>query len=85
MTKKAEVKQKKANKTKVEQDTVSNFDLVAQGKCPHDGARVGDEVAGRKVGITRVCYKCKHVWYLNRQIHTCVCRTCQKTKGGKVK
>jgi len=71
---------KKAMKTKVEQKKVSNFDLVAQGKCPHDGAKLGDEVVGKKVGVTRVCSKCKHVWYLNRQIHTCACRTCVTSK-----
>ena len=70
MTKKAKEKQKK----------VSNFDLVARGKCPHDDAKLGDEVVGRKIGITRVCSKCKHVWYLNRQIHTCACRTCVASK-----
>lgn len=78
-----ETREKKARKTAVEQNTVSNFDLVAQGKCPHDKSKLGDEVDGRKVGITRVCSKCKHVWYLNRKIHTCACRTCQKAKGGK--
>jgi len=86
MTKKT---QKKVKKTVVERKNVSNFDLVARGKCPHDNAKLGDEIVGRKVGITRVCSKCKHVWYLNRKIHTCACRTCvakkQKAKGGKVK
>lgn len=74
MTKMTKTKQKKVEKTK------SNFDLVAQGNCPHDNAKLGDEVAGRKVGITRTCKKCKHVWYLNRQIHTCACRTCVSDK-----
>jgi len=67
-------------KTKVEQKKVSNFDLVAQGKCPHDNAKLGDEIAGKKVGVTRVCSKCEHVWYLNRKIHTCACRTCVTSK-----
>jgi hypothetical protein len=87
MTKKTRTKQKKVeasqktdSKTKVEQKNASNFNLVAQGKCPHDNAKLGDEVAGKKIGITRVCSKCKHVWYLNRKIHTCACRTCQKGK-----
>jgi len=65
--------------------TKSNFDLAAQGKCPHDNAGLGDEIAGGKVGVTRTCKKCHHKWYLNRKIHTCACRTCQKTKGGKAR
>jgi len=72
-------------KTKVQQKKVSKFDLVAQGKCPHDKSKLGDEIAGKKVGVTRICSKCGHVWYLNRKIHTCAYRTCQKAKGGKVK
>ena len=80
MTEKTKTKQKKVKKTAVEPNAVSNFDLVAQGKCPHDKSKLGDEVAGSKVGVTRVCSKCKHVWYLNRKIHTCACRTCQKAK-----
>jgi len=75
-----ETKQKKANETKVEQNTVSNFDLVAQGKCPHDNTKLGDEVAGMGEGVTRTCTKCHHVWYLNHKIRTCACRTCQKAK-----
>jgi len=67
-------------KTKVEQKKVSNFDLVAQGKCPHDGAKFGDEVAGKGDGVTRTCTKYGHVWYLNRKIHTCACRTCVANK-----
>lgn len=68
------------------QGKVSNFDLVAQGVCPHDKASLGDEVAGKGVGITRTCSKCGHVWYFNRKIKTCACRTCvadkQKSKKG---
>jgi hypothetical protein len=85
MTKKTKTEQSKVNKTKTEQEKVSNFDLVARGECPHDSASLGDEIAGSKIGVTRVCSKCKHVWYLNRQICTCACRTCQKAKGGKAK
>jgi hypothetical protein len=59
---------------------VSNFDLVAQGKCPHDEAKLGDEVACKGEGITRTCTKCQHVWYLNSKIHTCACRTCVTSK-----
>ena len=55
MTKETKTKQKKGEKAK------SNFDSVAQGKCPHDNAKLRDEVVGRKVGVTRVCSKCKHV------------------------
>jgi hypothetical protein len=72
--------QKKVNKTAVERRKVSNFDLVAQGKCPHDKSKLGDEVAGKGEGITRTCKKCHHVWYLNHKVHTCACRTCQKAK-----
>lgn len=63
----------------------SNFELVASGKCPHDGANLGDEVAGKKVGITRTCTNCGHAWYLNHKIRTCKCATCSaiKRKGGR--
>jgi len=48
--------------TKKKQKKVSNFDLVAQGKCPHDNASLRDEAASKKAGVTRVCSKCGHVW-----------------------
>jgi hypothetical protein len=54
----------------------SNFDLVAAGVCPHDNARLGDEIRGSGVGVTRVCESCGHKWYLNRKIRTCKCLTC---------
>ena len=76
-------------KTKTKTDTTkktSNFELVASGKCPHDNASLGDEVAGKGVGITRTCSSCGHRWYLNKKIHTCKCQTCsadkQKSKKG---
>jgi len=62
------------------QKKVSNFDLVAQGVCPHDNAILGDEVAGKKVGVYRTCSQCGHKWYLNRQIRTCKCLTCAHDK-----
>ena len=77
MTKKT---QKKVNKKEVERKNASNFDLVAQGKCPHDNSKLGDEVGGRGDRITRTCRKCQHVWYLNRNIRTYACQTCQKAK-----
>ena len=72
-------------KTKTKQKKVSNFDLAEQSKYPHDNASLGDEVACKDEGITRTCTNCQHVWYLNREIHTCACRTCQKAKRGKIK
>jgi hypothetical protein len=70
-----------AKETKVK----SNFDLVARGKCPHDNASLGDEVAGRKVGITRVCSKCKHVWYLIVRYILAHVEPVRKLRGGKAK
>ena len=58
----------------------SNFDQVAGGVCPHDSAKLGDEIAGKGVGITRVCTKCGHIWYLNKRIRTCKCQTCSASK-----
>jgi hypothetical protein len=72
---------KKTN-TKLQPSTKkrSNFDQVAGGVCPHDGAKLADEVAGKGVGVTRVCTKCRHTWYLNRKIKTCKCQTCSASK-----
>jgi hypothetical protein len=65
----------------------SNFDQVAAGVCPHDNARLGDEIAGKGVGVTRECSECHHIWYLNKKIRTCKCLTCSanKRKVGEVK
>jgi len=49
---------------KIEKRT--NFDLVAVGVCPHDDDKLGDETRGRGVGVTRVCEKCGHTWYINK-------------------
>jgi len=59
---------------KIEKRT--NFDLVAVGVCPHDDDKLGDETRGRGVGVTRVCEKCGHTWYINKKIRTCKCLTC---------
>ena len=67
---------KTKEKTKKTAKRTSNFELVASGKCPHCEASLGDEVAGRGIGTTRVCSKCEHRWYLNRLIITCKCVTC---------
>jgi hypothetical protein len=79
----------KPKKTQKREKT-SNYDRVDAGICPHcvDALAVtpssmltlDDEVAGKGDGVTHTCKKCEHVWYLNRQIHTCACRTCQKAK-----
>jgi len=58
----------------------SNFDLVAGGTCPHDLERLGEEVRGRGEGVTLVCSKCGHQWYINRKIKTCKCLTCSSRK-----
>ncbi len=57
-----------------------NFDLVAAGVCPHDGAKLGDKIRGSGIGVTRVCETCGHRWYLNTKIKTCKCLTCGKQK-----
>ena len=57
-----------------------NFDIVAAGVCPHDDDKLGDEIRGRGVGVTRTCETCGHIWYLNRKIRTCKCLTCYGTK-----
>jgi hypothetical protein len=81
MTKETKTKQKKVNKTKVEQKKVSNFDNVDKGICPHCQEKtLEDEVAGKGEGVTRTCKKCQHTFYLNRKIRTCACRTCVTDK-----
>ncbi|MBN1367189.1 MAG: hypothetical protein JW967_04620 [Dehalococcoidales bacterium] len=64
----------------------ANYILVSTGKCPHDNAKLEDAVACKGIGVTRVCKKCKHKWYLNEKIHTCKCQTCstEKRKAKKV-
>ncbi len=63
----------------------SNFALVSSGICPHDNAKLGDEVATKGIGVIRVCSKCSHKWYLNRKIRTCKCVTCSLNKRKEVK
>ena len=83
---------KKANEPRVANAVTSRpapkrtkYDLVAVGVCPHDNAKLGDEIRGRGVGVTRNCEKCGHRWYLNMKIKTCKCITCSsnKRKGGE--
>jgi hypothetical protein len=54
----------------------SNFDLVSAGTCPHDGARLGNEMRGRGIGVKLSCGRCHHAWYLNRKIKTTKCLSC---------
>jgi len=75
-TKAVKIDKKTSAKTK----KMSNFDLVTGGTCPHDGARLGDEIHGRGVGVTRTCETCEHCWYLNAAIRTCKCLTCGTLK-----
>ena len=58
----------------------ANFDQVAAGVCPHDKARLGDEIRGSGVGFSRTCESCGHTWYLNKKIRTCKCLTCSRSK-----
>ena len=58
----------------------TNFDLVVVGVCPHDNEKLGEEVRGSGVGVTRVCETCAHKWYINKKIRTCKCLTCNGTK-----
>ena len=58
----------------------TNFDLVAVGICPHDKERLGEEVRGRGVGVTRTCEACGHTWYINKKIRTFKCLTCSGSK-----
>ena len=58
----------------------SNFDQVASSICPHDGAKLGDEIRGKGIGVTRVCESCQHRWYLNKKIKTCKCLSCSVDK-----
>jgi putative component of toxin-antitoxin plasmid stabilization module len=58
----------------------ANFDQVAAGVCPHDSARLGDEIRGSGIGVTRVCETCGHRWYLNKKIKTCKCLSCSADK-----
>jgi hypothetical protein len=75
-------KQKALANTKQQPSTKrrSNFDQVVVGVCPHDSAKLGDEITGRGVGVTRECTKCHHIWYLNKKIRTCKCLTCSADK-----
>ena len=54
----------------------TNFNLVTVGLCPHDQAKLSDEIQGKGVGLSRTCSSCKHIWYLNTKIRTCKCITC---------
>ena len=58
----------------------ANFDLVAGGSCPHDGAKLGNEIRTNGIGVTRTCEICCHTWYLNKKIRTCKCLTCYGAK-----
>ena len=62
----------------------SNFDQVAVGVCPHDSAKLGDEIRGSGIGVTRACTKCGHIWYLNKKIRTTKCQTCSADKRKSV-
>lgn len=74
-------RQKKTKEPKVKKErTQSNFALVASGICPHDSAKLGDEIAGKGIGVTRVCESCAHIWYLNKKIRTCKCLSCSADK-----
>ena len=57
-----------------------NFDLVTAGVCPHDGAKLGDEIRTTGVGVKRICEPCGHTWYINKKIKTCGCLTCKGPK-----
>ena len=54
----------------------TNFEMVAVGVCPHDNAKLGDEVHGHGVGVTRICETYGHIWYINKKIRACKCLTC---------
>ena len=58
----------------------SNFDLVAGGVCPHDRAKLLDEVRTGGIGVTRICKSCGHTWYLNKKIRVTKCQTCASSK-----
>ena len=58
----------------------ANFDLVTAGVCPHDNAKLGDEIRSSGVGFNRTCESCGHTWYLNKKIRTCKCLTCSGSK-----
>jgi len=63
----------------------TNFQMVAVGICPHDKAQLGDEITGQGVGVTLICEKCGHRWYLNKKIKTCKCLTCSTEKRSSTK
>ena len=58
----------------------TNFQMVAVGVCPHDGASLSAFVKTSGVGEKAVCSQCGHTWYINRKIKTCGCLTCKGTK-----
>ena len=62
----------------------TKYDLVAVGVCPHDNAKLGDEIHGRGIGVIRVCVECGHAWYINKKIRTCKCLTCSGAKRNAV-
>jgi hypothetical protein len=75
-TKKATTPKSTSSKPQVVTKRRTNFDLVAVGVCPHDNEKLGNEIRGSGVGVTRTCEKCAHVWYINTKIKTCKCLSC---------
>jgi len=75
-TKKAMTPKSTKAKTQVITKRLTNFDLVTGGTCPHDNEKLGDEIRGSGVGVTRTCSKCAHTWYLNTKIKACKCLSC---------
>lgn len=49
----------------------SKYDTLVSGKCPTCGGKISKHEKNTGVGERHTCGKCKHVWYLNRVIHTC--------------
>jgi hypothetical protein len=69
---------------------LSKFDQVAAGTCPHCSGRLGNEVRGSGIGVTRECSQCHHVWYFYKRGDStgCKCLTCsaeerKRSAGGR--
>jgi hypothetical protein len=97
MTKQLTIESEKAVKPKVINNKLlppttklSKFDQVAAGTCPHCSGRLGNEVRGSGIGVTRECSQCHHVWYFYKRGDStgCKCLTCsaeerKRSAGGR--
>lgn len=62
----------------------TKYQMVAAGKCPHDGAPLSTPIKTKGVGMKYVCPENQHTWYINKKIKTCGCLTCKKERRNEL-